>query len=350
MEAFQGVSKTSLKIDSLNPTKTLKIGLIGCGSKGSDHLKALTSLKNLELLAISDNSESTLSAIQNLGQFKLFKNYKEMVNTVNLDAVVISVPHNLHLPIALESLDNGLHILIEKPLSLNLQEAKLINSKSKERNKKVMVGTQRRFEGSFALGKNLLSEIGRLFSFRYNYTINCDLDTLGWRGIKNIAGGGALMDMGYHALDILTWYCGLPEEVYLHGGKIAKPNANSEVEDTALLTFSYESNLSGYIFLSRAISPEEEELKLNGEQGSLHVKRGQIKLFKKGLTEPVIELKETKSKSEIYIEQINHFYDAVTNGKELISDISYNINNMALIEAAYISLESKKPINPKSLI
>lgn len=335
---------------ALKTKKAIRIGLIGCGSKGVDHLKALSSGGGVSLTSVADANQVSPSDIKNFERINFYTNYQKLLNNETLDAVVICLPHNLHYPVAVAALNKGLHILMEKPLALNLREAKELAELSQKMGKVFMVGTQRRIERSFSVAHELLPEVGRPFSFRYNYHISADLGNLGWRGLASSAGGGTIIDMGYHAIDTLAWYFGLPDSVFLYAGKLADPNSNSEVDDTALLSVSYNRPALGYIFLSRGISPEEEVLKISGDKGSLVVKRGQVQLYKKGLLDPVVELKDNKSKAEIYEEQLKIFLDSIEKNQTQACSISENILNMAVVEAAYLSRERNAPVSPQELL
>lgn len=340
-------TKTRLKMGS-----SLKFGLIGLGGKGADHLIALQSSPAVCIVGLSDSNTKTLANFSGQIKAPVFQDYRDMIRSTQPEAVLVSVPHDLHSVIASEAIASGAHVLIEKPLAINLDEALEILRNSKKYNKKVMVCTQRRFEKSFVLGKSLIPEIGRPFFFKYQYNISCDLNSLGWRGTKKIAGGGTLIDMGYHAVDVLNWYCGVPDEVFLVAGKYALPESISEVEDTAVLAFNYnkKNRLSGVISLSRGISPEEEEIRMCGTEGTLIIKRGVLKLYKRGISDPIVEVNEPSVKAEIYSRQLDHFIEAINYQKEIISSLEENIGNMAIIEAAYLSQKSKKSINPKALI
>src|SRR5699024_6121621 len=108
------------------------------------------------------------------------------------------------------------------------------------------------------------------------YTLFVDDPSEGWRGQNAEAGGGCIIDMGYHLIDMILWYFGLPDRVLADVSVEARPDREYDAEDTALVHFGYNSGLYGSVLLSRFIGPKTEQIRLVGNKGMVHLERGRI--------------------------------------------------------------------------
>ena len=142
---------------------------------------------------------------------------------------------------------------------------------------KLAVGTQQRFTTGYRRAWQLRANLGEIFLARAHYLFNWGRN-LGWRGDKASAGGGALMELGYHAIDLLVWILGLPEEVYgvsSMGNRPSVPAAEEEAQpiydtdDTAAVIMRYASGSMATVVTTRSSGPVSEELCLHGRGGSL---------------------------------------------------------------------------------
>lgn len=141
----------------------------------------------------------------------------------------------------------------------------------------LMVTLQRRFNPIYTSFTQLADQIGTPFVVDAQYTLHIDDPSEDWRGLMAKAGGGCVIDMGYHLIDMLLWYFGLPDRVLADISVSARPDRDYDAEDTALIHFAYNSGLYGSLLLSRFIGPKTEQIRLAGSKGVVHLERGRIR-------------------------------------------------------------------------
>lgn len=175
--------------------EVLRAGIVGLGGMGKCHLNALLSCKDVELVALCDVNKSTLEKLTKELKVIGFTDFKEMFQKVKMDFVVIALPHHLHLKAVREASTKGIHILKEKPLARNYDEAKEIVKVVEKEGVKLMIATQRRYTRTFPYVKEFIDRdlLGDIVLIRGQYIFFISRE-LGWRGSLEKAGGGALLD------------------------------------------------------------------------------------------------------------------------------------------------------------
>jgi len=227
--------------------KIVNLGLIGLGQMGKIHLHNCLRLKNARLIAVSDVSEKSLLRAKKAGVKHAFKDYNDLLNDPSINAVIISLPTFLHAEAAIKAAEHRKHILVEKPLARNTTEAKRILSAAKQNAVKLMVGYPLRFSPSFINLKNELKKgtlgdvqvavanhisTGPFFS-RAEKLIPKPVPS--WWFDKKLTGGGALIDLGCHMINLLRWYFGEAGSIQSRLGH--RFNMNFEDHATCILKF-----------------------------------------------------------------------------------------------------------------
>lgn len=171
----------------------------------------------------------------------------------------------------------------------------------------------------------------------------------GWRGRTAQAGGGCIIDMGYHLIDMLLWYFGLPDRVLADMSMNARPDRSYDAEDTALIHFSYDSGLYGSLLLSRFIGPKAEQIRLVGSKGIVHLERGRIqRLSNSG---DVIEsLAREQSWPSAAISQVNYFCRVIEGLRPNVSGPRENLAHLSFISGCYQSARERSYVDPKELL
>lgn len=227
--------------------KKVNLGIIGLGWMGKIHLHNSLHLKNVRLIAVSDVSEKSLLSAKKAGVKNTFKDYNDLLKDPNIDAVIISLPTFLHAEAAIKAAEHKKHILIEKPLARNTTEAKRILSAAKQNGVKLMVGYPLRFSTPFAHLKNEL-ESGTLGDVQIATANHISTGPLfqraeksipkpvpSWWLDKKLTGGGALIDLGCHMINLLRWYLGEVTNIQSRLGY--RFNMDFEDHATCLLKF-----------------------------------------------------------------------------------------------------------------
>ncbi|MFH2069057.1 MAG: Gfo/Idh/MocA family oxidoreductase [Candidatus Omnitrophota bacterium] len=190
----------------------LKVGVVGCGNMGAWHLKKYSELPNVKIVAVCEINEVLLKkAVQEYGAPRLFTDYREMAKMEDLDAVSIVLPNFLHLPGALEFLNAGKDVLCEKPMARTYAEAEKMLKKAKEKKRVLMVNMNHRWRPENSMLKELAAG-GRFGEIYYlharwlrNHTFSEKQKKNLWFANKEKSGGGTLIDIGIHMLDLSLW-------------------------------------------------------------------------------------------------------------------------------------------------
>jgi predicted dehydrogenase len=256
----------------------IKLAVIGIGAMGSQHVKDILSLPGVRLSAICDLKPERMEAITSSSKTKSFTDYHDMLNSMELDGVLISTPHYDHTPIAIDCFHHGIHVLTEKPIAAQISDGKLMVQAYKEAIKnhsdlKFAIMFQQRTYGYWKKIKSMLDdgELGKLIRATWiitNWFRNQSYyDNGDWRATWKGEGGGVLINQCPHNLDLFQWFFGMPEKVTGFAG-IGKYH-EIEVEDEVTAFFEYQNGMVGHFLTSTGESPGTNRLEIIGEKGKL---------------------------------------------------------------------------------
>jgi predicted dehydrogenase len=250
--------------------------------------------------------------------------------------------------------DAKIHILKEKPLATNIAEAIQIREVVRQSGIKLVVNVPRRYNPLFRSFEQLRSHIGRVFCFDFRYTQNIPDLSLGWRARRKEAGGGCLVDMGYHAIDLVQWYFGRPDRVYASMSYLSREGQKYDVEDTAMLHMQYDPRdggpaIFGSVFVSRVFPKKAEKLTILGTRGAFEIDRMWIRRLRTDGT--VVELLRRGGEwPAAFIDQINCFAQWINGGNPPpTAPYEEHFTHVAIIEAAYESQRLSHPVSVKSI-
>lgn len=327
-------------------SKQLRAGVIGLGKQAQeDHLPALLESRKANLVAVCDVDESNRIKVSDEYSVASFDDYIEMFNAVEMDFVIVAAPHFVHIEIVREAAARGIHILKEKPCATNRQELLEIINLCKGSKIELMTTLQRRFNPTYSSFFQLYEQIGTPFFLDVVYSTYVNKPNEGWRGQKSQAGGGCLLDMGYHMIDLIIWYLGVPSSVAATISCLAAENQSYDAEDSANLLLSWDSGLHGTMRISRSVPPKQEKFRLVGSRGIIEVERGSIRrLSSDGQMQE--ELSRVKSWGPAALSQLDYFCDVISGISVNQNDAVKHLEHISLIEAAYESAETGKTVNP----
>jgi predicted dehydrogenase len=237
----------------------LRIGLVGAGAIAQlAHLPLLARMRGAQLVAICDNDGPKAQALaQRLGVRDFFTDIDELLDTDQLDAVVIATPNHLHEPHVLRALKQRVSVLCERPLSLTMDGVTRILETAKAADCKVVVGNNHRFRSDVQQLSRFLGvgELGTVLAMRAGqYQFRAGQQ--GWRQRKAEAGGGAFLEYGYPLLDLSLWLCDFPKPKRVTAHMTA-PRPGS-VEDMMIAHIECENGISLSIDVSWAYVGQEE--------------------------------------------------------------------------------------------
>ncbi|MEI7766141.1 MAG: Gfo/Idh/MocA family oxidoreductase [Phycisphaerae bacterium] len=243
---------------------TIRVGVIGCGAIGQRrHIPELAQNDKVVLAAICDCNEARVQQVaQKFGVPEAYTDYREMLTSADLDAVVIGTPNYLHAPMALAAFKQGLHVLVEKPMATTRSEAKTMITAARKARKFLMVGHNQRLMPPHIKARELLKDgaIGKVLSFRTafkhggpeGWCIENSLDT--WFFRKSEAVLGVTGDLGVHKADLMRYLLG--EDFAEVGGILSTLDKRNhkgkliETDDNAYLTVKTKSGIIGSIIVS----------------------------------------------------------------------------------------------------
>ncbi|WP_245746504.1 Gfo/Idh/MocA family protein [Nocardia altamirensis] len=324
--------------------------MIGLGQQAiNDHLPALAASHSVNLVAVCDENPAIAHEQHHLRQVPGYTDFREMFTAEELDFVVVCVPHDIGRTVIETAAQHGVHVLKEKPFATNLTEAIELAALCEQAGIELMVTLQRRFNPIYSSFTQLADQIGTRFLVDARYTLHVDDPSEGWRGVTAKAGGGCVIDLGYHLIDLILWYFGLPDSITADLSISARPDRSYDAEDTALVHFSYDSGLYGSLLLSRFMGPKAEEIRLVGSDGIVHLERGCIRRLTNG-GEVIESLRREQAWPSAAACQIDYFQRVIDGTRPNLSGPADNLAHMAFVTACYESARTHTPINPKELL
>ncbi len=349
--------------------------VIGIGAMGKKYAAMLNSnkIEGLKLAAVCCRSDGNAAwARENLGgDVRIFKSEDELYKNEELfDAVIIVTPHKLHPAMAIRALKAGKHVMCDKPAGVTASGAGEINAVAEQsRGVYAMMCHQRTYEkyiklkellNAGAIGKlrRILMVNGKFFRTEFYHA------SASWRSSWQGEGGGALINQGYHLLDMWQYLFGMPESVYADI-PFGKYN-NFAVDDEATVIMNYPDKATGTFIISTGEGYPEERLEIAGTRGQIILDGQTLTLTRFGAdlreyakNAAVTSTQELESSAEVfrfgepsdaYGKMLNNFAGAVLKGEKLIAPGQDGEKTLQIINAAYLSAWTGKktdlPVDP----
>jgi predicted dehydrogenase len=199
------------------PAQELRVGVVGIGWAGQQHLKAYDSLPGVRIVSLAGMEQELRDSLQ--AEYSIpnaFADWKEMLEHGGLDAVSVAVPTFLHAPIAVAALERGIHVLSEKPIARNAAEGQAMVDAARKAGRVLGVAFNHRRRGDIQALKGVIDDggLGRPYYAKASWLRRSGIPTLGsWFTNPELAGGGPLADIGVHALDYALHLLGEPKVV-----------------------------------------------------------------------------------------------------------------------------------------
>lgn len=265
-------------------SKKIKYAVVGLGV-GRSHCDAAYKSKNAELFAVCDLREEKLEAAKTKYPGVLtYTSFEEMLKNSAIDIISIAVPSGLHADLAVQALEAGKHVLIEKPIDITPEKAMKIEETRIKTGLKAGVIHQNRFNAvmkpikeavdSGKLGKLILGSFAvKWFRDQKYYETNG-----GWRGTWAMDGGGSLMNQAVHTVDLMQWFMG---DVYSVKSEMGVFNHKIETEDLSVSIIKFKSGALATFTSSTCCYPGvATDIQLYGSNGSVEIDSDSLKLWK----------------------------------------------------------------------
>jgi predicted dehydrogenase len=261
-------------------TKAIRVGVIGLGIMGQEHARIIASNPLLNLVGVTDVQPKTSRAVAADLQCRSFDSADELIQSGEVDAVVIATPHWLHGELAISALKAGLHVLCEKPLTVTVAQADEVLEAATQSRGIFAVVHQKRFEPAYLYVKELLDsgELGPIYRcsmLESAWRSETYYRSSPWRGTWKGEGGGVLLNQAPHILDRYAWLCGMPETLT---ARCDTTLHDIEVEDTASAILRHANGAHGYIHISTVEAPPISRTVISCDRGRVTIENGKLQI------------------------------------------------------------------------
>jgi predicted dehydrogenase len=257
-------------MSKVGKSDTVRFGIIGCGRIAQTHLQALQTLPEAKLTAAVESRAAAGEAVAAEHKCKLFTDYKEPAIADLVDAVIICTPPNTHYPIAKLYLEQGIHVLCEKPLTIASTEAAELVKLADSKDALLMMASKFRYVDDIIKAKAIIEAgiLGRIVLYENSFCSKINMADR-WNASKAVSGGGVLIDNGSHSADIARYLLGPISQVQAQPGI---PTQGLDVEDTVRVQFMTQRGILGTFDLSWSITKDSKNyIQVWGSEGTLQV-------------------------------------------------------------------------------
>ena len=270
---------------------------------------------------------------------KIYSDYNDLAEDSDVDAVYVATPNVHHASITVAMLKGHKHVLCEKPMATTVEEAQKMVEASEKSDRILQIGFQNRFseDAEFVSGLIKTGLLGRIYKSK-SYAIHVNWGPDGWFTKRELAGGGALMDMGVHAIDMTRFLLGEPkaERVY---SKIETRFRDYDVDDVGIILIEFDNGCTSIVesgWWNTYSDGPEAATQLFGQKGYVRIYPTEVNIElggKWGTYKPVLE------RSDPYDKEIRHFIDCILTGEPTRAPGEVGLEAQKIIEAAYQSSE-----------
>ena len=354
----------------------IKAGIIGAGI-GKYHIEGYMAHKNAEVVALCDLNEDVLAQVgTEYGVSKLYTDYKEMLEA-DIDCVSVCVPNKFHPPITIDCLTAGKHVLCEKPLARTAKEGQKMVDAAEAAGKTLMIQFNNRFRPEAQVLKGYADDgtFGDIYFARCGWIRRNGIPGWGgWFTSKEVAGGGPLIDLAVHMLDLTMWLMGNPvPEICMAStwsvfgpkmealGPWGTPNKKGtfDVEDMAVGMIKFEGGKTVLLEASWASRSKREWVysTLMGTQAGASLERvfaidgvddsaiDSLEIFTQEQGQPIDRVVKLEPEAAMGRHSaVMHFVDSLISGKQPISPGTDGLRIMKILDAMYRSAETGKAV------
>lgn len=330
----------------------IRIAFTGTGYIAKIHAKAAQTLPDVELVAVVNHRPSSMAAFAR--EFDIPRQYatiEELLRDGNVDAVSVNTPNYLHAPQTIVALEAGVHVMVEKPMALDAKQAKEMLAASQRSGALLMVAHCWRFDEEVLWLKEQVAQghIGEIIRTK-GYGVHVNWGPAGWFTVKEFAGGGALADMGIHAIDTARFLLGDPQPVSVYA-RIDTCYKDFDVDDTGVILVNWDSGVTSYVesgWWQPHVDGPEASTQLYGSKGlaqlfptSFKVPKGPAICGVLGIADTVDpgfpHPREEHCSQSMYDAQMAYFVDCIKAGRTPIPGGAEGLINMKIVDAAYES-------------
>ncbi len=349
--------------------KKLRIGIIGNGGicKGA-HVRGYLQEDRVEIVALCDIIKERAEYVRDeyFNNADVYTDYKELLKDETIDAVDICTPNYLHSIIAVDAFNAGKHVFCEKPDAVDVAEVLKMNEAAEKAGKVLMVMRNNRFVSASQYAKKYIDEgrMGEIYAGRCGWQRRRGIPGKGgWFTTKSQSGGGPLIDLGVHMIDLAIWLMGNPTPVSVSANTFCKfadndtsDSVNSDfgdknaegtfdVEDLAMGIIRFDNGAVLQIEFSWAsnIKKENRFVELRGSKSGLTWNDNKVELYTEEAGQ-LLDINVGEGETDGHKANIRHFVDVLTAGAEPCFKPQQGIDMIKILSAIYKSAETGKEV------
>ena len=257
--------------------------VVGIGDISVLHLDAIRANPGIELVGVCDVDPSRAETAGRAFGVPFFTDHRDLLRAVSPQVVHITTPHDQHVPVALDALDAGAHVLTEKPIGQTVAAGRRLVERAAASSRKVGIVFQNRYNPTAEAIKEVVTSgvLGPITGARaavWWFRPAAYYAAAPWRGQWATAGGGVMINQAIHTLDLLLWFLGAPSAVHGSAATLALTEA-IEVEDTATIVIDHDSGVRSTLFATNTHHTNADvELEVTGSDGSVRLAGGEALL------------------------------------------------------------------------
>lgn len=329
----------------------MKVAFVGTGYINKIHAQAAQNL-GLDLVAVVNHKIASMAEFAGAyGVPRQYNNVEDLLKDGNVDAFVVGTPNYLHLPHTIAALHMGVHVMLEKPMAMNAQEAEQICEAAEKSGALLMVAHCWRFDPEVLWLREQSPKLGKIIRTK-GYGVHTNWGPSGWFTQKQFAGGGAMADMGIHALDTARFLLGDPKPVTVYA-KIGTYYKDFDVDDTGVIIVDWDNGATSYFesgwWQPHADGPQAAT-QLYGTQGFgqlfptilelPNLIEEKVDVFNPGFEFP----REEHCPQSLYDAQLKYFVECIKNNEMPNPGGMEGLVNMKVVDAAYESARTGKVV------
>ncbi len=337
----------------------VRLGIIGVGNMGSSHIKNYLkgAMPEIEIVAVADIKPDRLEwAKEHLPEVHTYATASELMNSGDVEAVLIATPHYDHPPLVIEALEKGLHAMSEKPAGVYTKQVREMNAVADKSDKKFGIMFNQRTNCLYRKAKELVDSkaFGELKRVTWIitdwYRTQAYYNSGGWRATWSGEGGGVLLNQCPHQLDLWQWICGMPEKItaVCHEGKWH----DIEVEDDVMIYAQYPNGATGTFITTTGDCPGTNRLEITLDRAKLICEDGKLTVYELavgtdeftktaengfGSIEYKVYEAELDGRNDQHIEVMNKFAAAILRDEPMTASGQEGINGLTISNAAFLS-------------
>lgn len=344
--------------------KKARMGVIGVGVMGQGHLENLAKASGVELTAVCDVIRDRAELASATYPCATFTDHRELIKAGVCDAVLIATPHYSHTTIGIDALKAGLHVLVEKPISVHKADCERLLAAYRNKRQVFAAMFNQRTDPLYQKIKHMVEQgdLGQLDRITWIITdwfrTQSYYDAGGWRATWAGEGGGVLLNQATHNLDLWQWMFGMPDQI--RGVCKLGRKHDVEVEDEVTAYMEYKNGCSGVFITSTGEAPGTNRLEVIGEHGKLVSENDSLRFFRNEVsTNDVLKHSPQKydrpavwnveipvpNRGTQHAGILQNFIDAIVSGTELIAPAVEGIRAVEMGNAILYSSETRATVD-----